>query len=351
MKRQRRTAATLAWLFCGLTAVAPAWGQDAPSASEPEREVSSKLYGEARTALRDADYPLCFAKATAAWAVDEHPKIGAIRADCAARTGKHLEAIRSATAVADRLEGPIGERMEEVIDTARPHVSWLRLSVTPSDAKVTLDGELLNGVPLPLYLPPGEHRLLVEAARYEEVERVVSLTAGQESRLVIALERAGQTPPMPTPVSNPDPDDPPQVEPSAAPAWPWVAGVGGVLSAGLLVGGVVLRRDGQSIDDGNRVLIDELGHDGATPGACAQQEALCQTIDEQTAAADERLNASTGLLVAGGALGLVTLVTSVALAASETDSGANKEEEERAHVRWEPILGPRRAGLSAAWRW
>ena len=87
----------------------------------------------------------------------------------------------------------VGREASQRIDVApRPLPGRLTLDVTPADARVSLDGEVIGSAPLAdLDVEAGEHLLRIEAPRYRALEQPLVITGRQvQQRLDLALEPA-----------------------------------------------------------------------------------------------------------------------------------------------------------------
>lgn len=139
----------------------------------------------------------------------------------------------------------------------------LRLVGLPSEAKVTLDGELLAERDFAVDL--GAHRLAIEAEGFERLDAEISLARGERRRVDVVLRRKAR-PPAPI-VAEAEAGE--SVAESgdgvrAAVFWSSV----GVAVAGTAVGvvGVVVERGASARVEESRAAIDEAS--GGSLGAC-----------------------------------------------------------------------------------
>lgn len=122
-------------------------------------------------------------------------------------------------------------------DSTRAHIE---LTGTPPGATVRIDGEQVGELPYTGELPPGEHRVVVEAPGHLGVERSLQTSAGASVAIELRLD--------PAPTAEASPLDAPSPEPQ--PRWRLtLAGTSLALGLGGLVSGVTfLALDGRPIE-------------------------------------------------------------------------------------------------------
>lgn len=80
-----------------------------------------------------------------------------------------------------------------------PIVTHLSVTATPAGARVTIDGEPHGAAPLDVDVVPGEHRVVVSAARHQSRAVTLTLASGESRRLDLQLrEDAPPAPPITT---------------------------------------------------------------------------------------------------------------------------------------------------------
>lgn len=78
-----------------------------------------------------------------------------------------------------------------------PVVTHLSITAAPAGARVTIDGEPHGAVPLGVDVTPGEHRVVVSAARHQSSAVTLTLASGESRRLDLQLrEDAPPAPPI-----------------------------------------------------------------------------------------------------------------------------------------------------------
>ncbi|MEM6849547.1 MAG: hypothetical protein AAF580_16020 [Pseudomonadota bacterium] len=222
---------------------------------------------------------------------------------------------------------------------SRSKVGTLRIQVVPQSASLRLDGSPLEAGSQSAYVAPGNHELEAIAPRYEPLVRQFSAAAGEEVVIELKLSMVGSG-------KTSEGGD------VGLPAWPFVAGIGGAVTVGLLTGGAVLLVRGRDAGDEADALLSALGP--RVPGRClGAARQTCEAIDQRTADKDRDLNTSTGLFIAGAGVGVATIVTSIVLAASDDgDAEAGGAElGEPSAWRLTPRWSPGEVGATATWHW
>ncbi len=127
------------------------------------------------------------------------------------KLGRYLEAIRHFRQLLQEAESVSDELRTQVeinIDEAKQYVAVLRFRVEPDGAVITVDGEDVGLSPYeePLFVAPGEHKIVVSAEGYAPFETSVTMEAGAESERTVELEKIKVVKQEPEP-------EPPEPEP------------------------------------------------------------------------------------------------------------------------------------------
>lgn len=169
-----------------------------------------------------------------------------------------------------------GQAMRTALESFRPETVAVTLTGTPESATVWL-GRRTGHLPLIATITPGEHRLRVSADGYATHTETVNIPATDtEWNHEVRLERSTD----PEPVRNEDPND--TSEPGSSRGALVGLGVTAMVAgaATAVVGGVLLARDGECVEDG-----------------CVATGTVVEEHDTG--------GAGVGLLIAGGALALI----------------------------------------------
>ena len=151
----------------------------------------------------------------------------------------------------------------------------LRVEVDPPGAQLLLDGKSIgeSGRPVAVRVKPGGHAVLAKKDGFEPSAETIDVVAGQERVVALKLQRMGASPAplgraavVPSAPSQPDQpaaiDDPAlsaQVEavPEDRPIWkrwPFWAGVGAVVTAGVVTGVLLSSGGGESLPAHNDLV-------------------------------------------------------------------------------------------------
>lgn len=124
--------------------------------------------------------------------------------------GRWVEAEQTLNAVR-AIDDPWVQRhratIDEALRTIGEHLGTLSLTVEPADAIARVDGAILN-TGTAIRIPVGAVRVRVEREGYFEVERLVTITAGQSAGETVTLRA------RPAPIASP-----PRREPPPRPQW------------------------------------------------------------------------------------------------------------------------------------
>lgn len=173
-----------------------------------------------------------------------------------------------------------------------PTIPVVLVKLQGASAAATLEIDGVKAAPSqPVALDPGEHRVVAKDGT-ATVERTIPLRAGDaklELELTFAADGAGSAsgPGALTPRTV-------RVEGSLAPGIALLATGGASLIAGAVLGGLALGRDGD---------VTELCPDGVCPSGVDRV-----AVEDAQSEAQTFAHASTGLLIAGGALAAVGVV-------------------------------------------
>ncbi|MBI5516389.1 MAG: PEGA domain-containing protein [Deltaproteobacteria bacterium] len=112
---------------------------------------------------------------------------------------RYPEAARSLESYLAQAEGLAPERRAEVqavLAQLRALLAYVRVTVTPPEAPLTIDGVAVPREALaePLALGPDRHTLVVSAEGYETEERALSLASGDHQETAFALRRRVEAP-------------------------------------------------------------------------------------------------------------------------------------------------------------
>jgi hypothetical protein len=126
------------------------------------------------------------------------------------------------------------ERFRTLFNSVRTKVGAFAITTYPEGAHVEVDGVSWGTSPLtaPVFVDPGEHRVLVRLAGYPPVERLLNVAAGGTMALRVDLTAEQGAPPPTATAPQPSADEP---APSPSPIPPPVAPERGFGTRGVVV--------------------------------------------------------------------------------------------------------------------
>jgi len=266
---------------------APALAQPGPTAANRASELFDKgtaLYKQSRWVEAEAAFQQ-------AWDLRKSFDLAANLGDCELEIGQNREAAEHlAYAVREfPLSGKpaLRERLQQRSAQARALVGALKVRVNVQGAEVLVDGRKVGVAPLAddVFVDPGAHTIEARLGEYETVRVNVEVARGGSKEVPIVLVKG---------VAGGD-------GPNKA-----VLISGGVVTGVALITGTVLAVVAHAKASDANAKAATLPQPGAA-SPCGQQAAVCSTIDSDWAARDHLSNASMGVFIVGGAVGLATL--------------------------------------------
>src|SRR5690606_16690256 len=207
--------------------------------------------------------------------------------------------------------------LEASFQQALQHVGVLELSITPSDATLTIDSRPAHPVADRLYLDPGTRKLVASAQGHQTLQDFISIKAGETKQAEITLQPdpQAQTPPTsgePGTLTELEPTDSSTTYPVARKKPSWIPVIIGgavtAVAAGVYVGFRLRAEDARDDAEEFRTAAEErygLAPCLTSPGSASSD---CADIEK----ASDRFESSTRI-------GNIALVAgSVALAATAT---------------------------------
>jgi len=190
------------WLFVCLAGTEPVLAtpdtHDAASTSDepdtsPEHAASRKSFDQGVRLFQSGNIPGALSEFKAAYAL--HPNSAALQniALCQKKLFRYRAARTALESLLAQHANEISPAERKTIDAAirdlSTHIGTLTLRVTPSAARVSLDGSRLpaHEWSKPIELDVGEHQLHVEADGYEPSKRFVTVAGGPNPPLSISL--------------------------------------------------------------------------------------------------------------------------------------------------------------------
>lgn len=218
------------------------------------------------------------------------------------------------------------------LSRVRRFVSEVRWEVYPPEAKVYLDGKLIDPSK-DMFVRSGKHQVVAKFDGRQSLDPNRTLRPSRMERIKVVV-------PDPIPGFHDNDDDSTQ-------AWPWIAGVGTTLTLVAIVTGAVLTVQANDHDDRADELLAELPPIGDGRGACAGANgAVCDQILDERQGRDSAQNAATGMWVTAGLLGVGTTLGAVLAAQME-----EADKDSSPSIKVSPVVGVSRCGLQLTGRW
>ncbi|WP_242516466.1 PEGA domain-containing protein [Sorangium cellulosum] len=294
--------------------VASAQQAATPAAAEETDALTDKarqLYEEGRAAAAAGQWADAHASFLAAWAIKNHYQIASNLGVACLKLGKHRDAAEYLTRyLREAPASKVRERQaaEASLKEALAKVASVTVQVAPQGAEVTVDRAAVGRAPLPdpVFLDPGQHEIGARLEGHVPEKRPIEAAAGAAETVVLQLDR------RPAPDAGvgagagvvAGPVVPPRDNVRTAVL------VGGGIAAGAgVVTGVVLTvlSNGRASDaeELRRELITEGGGFALCPDV---NPSRCAALKDTVLAKNDLTNAAFWSFVAGGAIGVGTLV-------------------------------------------
>lgn len=198
-------------------------------AGKEEREAKA-LFKEGKQLAESGDYAGAAEMFQAAYARFPNPKILLNLAAVLEALGRNVEAAETYEKFVADPSTPRAKKaeIESKLADLEKTLGMLRVTVDPSDARITLDGkEQSRAVPFVVRVNPGGHALVFEKEGYAPSAHSLDVVAGKEHELSVKLRRSGE--PAPAPIVTAAPPSTPD-EPGLAPAEPVAPADAGVVA-------------------------------------------------------------------------------------------------------------------------
>jgi hypothetical protein len=305
-----------------------------PPPPNPESTVMTdkarQLYEEGLAAIQKSKWLEARAALVAAWSLTKHWQIAANLAGCELELGKYRDAAEHAAYYLKNAPPDRSARAEAQLNRAKEKIGTLTVGVDDAGAEVLVDEVVVGQSPLrdPIYLDPGEHRVLVRRSGRPDVVQGVTLAAG-ESRAITMKDEAQVPPPPVTPQK-------PRL-PTA------VLVVTGVLGAGGVAVGAGLTAAANGKGSERATLLAKLGDSGCAGGTGAVS-GDCTKLLNAAKSQSTLSNAAIAGFVSGG-------VFAVATAGLGLWASSKPATRERTQIRVAPVVSATDRGVVMVGTW
>lgn len=271
-------------------------------AAEPEETPQSEddFFARGKALFAEGKYAEAYEAYKQAWARERSYDVAGNLGNVEVKLGRWADATEHLTYARDHLppsleaerKREVLARITELLSEVRAKVTEVDLVIQPKHAAIAVDGHARERiVPDKLWLEPGDHKLEVSADGHQPAVRTMRATAGGHQRVELALHPLGKKPA--TAVSD------------NGPSLALIVTGAVVGAAGIGVGiGLVVAAEGKG--DDRRAVAEGLASNAC--GAGTTRTAECQQIEDLSAEENTLRNVGIASLVAGGTIGIATLV-------------------------------------------
>ncbi len=293
---------------------APADPGEPAAAEDPDAAKARQLFEQGVAAMKEQQWARAETLFEQAYELKRHYQIAGNLGTCELELGKHAEAATHLHAALTELGDDPGhepERLElkRLLTTARAQCSTLELRVEPAGEtglEVTVDGRRLSWPERLVFVPPGKHEITArQLATSREASARLETEAGVTRKVALELGEGSSAPPPPSTGDEAG---------SELPSYPVWIGIGATVAAA--GAGIALRIVGAGAESDADQLRDDLR---AGQTSCP---ADCPELIDRYGDADGAYDASTGLLIAAGALAAATVGYAVLVWTDDGDEPA-----------------------------
>ena len=283
-----------------------------------------QLFDEGNAFYREGNFAAAEAKFQQSFDLKPVFDVAANLGDCEIEIGQHRDAAEHLAYAVKNFPvtggADVRAQLESRLREALTKVGALTIQPNVPGAAIAVDGTKIGESPLDhdIYVEPGAHTISATKDGYERASAEITATAGEKQAVGLTLKLLKE-----------DGAGGGSGEEEGSGAYPWVVGIGtGLALAGIGAGVGLLVAGGGKKDDA--AALEEAS---TASGGCAGP---CPDVASAYADADTLYNASAGVFVAGGVIGLATLVYAIAAMPGDDDSTAGLPL---------PVVGPGYAGL------
>lgn len=290
-------------------------------------DKSRQLYEEGLAAYKKGRGQEAHASFLAAWSLKKHWQIAANLADIELELGKNREAAEHATYYQKNTTADRHDKAEALVKRALAQVGTLVVNVDTAGADVLIDDALAGRAPLedPVFVEPGEHRVLARLPGRADAAQVVTLAAGGSQTVSLKLLA---------------PSPPPLLPPAAAGPNKAIVIAGAVVTGVGAVTGVVLAVLSHGKGSDADAALANLTASGGN-NLCQTSATACTTIHNDRLAHDALAKGTVGAFVGAGAIGIATLSYALLARRGSTSTG----------VKVMPTVGSNGAGMAVMGAW
>lgn len=314
----------------------------APAPDPGEGDELSRLYNEGYNAFQAGEFEKAEQRLQRAWALSKSYDIAGTLGSAKLELGKYREAaLYLSFALRNALpstRATVRDRIKRDLDGARTHLATIKLTVNLAEAKVAIDGAIVDPLFLgaEVYVDPGKRNFEAMAEGYTTATSSIEVKAGEVQVVTLTLERTaapkgGGTAPPPAPTTQSTP----------LPA----AILGGAGGLAIIVGAVLIGAAESSKRTAYDLSIDTLTPDGNP--TCPRQgpgpTERCDDLRSSAQNADAFGNVGIGVFIGAGVL--IAGATAYMLFRPEPPPGAQGEGAPGPTSQIVPVVGTSGGGV------
>jgi hypothetical protein len=202
-----------------LAASVPAHAKE-PKKSTAEQKEADRHFKAGVALFKEGKFKEALAEFERAYEITPHPLVLYNIAGCHRELSNYGEAIRFYERFIKEGKGQVPatrlNTAQTELDSILSRIARITIVIQgPPYAQLFLDGAPLGTmpVPMPLVLPPGEHKIVAKAEGFKDAERTLRVASGDEAEISLTLSEAPKAKEEPISITGPTTTGPGVVEP------------------------------------------------------------------------------------------------------------------------------------------
>jgi hypothetical protein len=198
-------------LLALLVASVPAYAKAPKQKPNAEQKEADRHFKSGVALFKEGKFKEALAEFERAYEIAPHPLVLYNIAGCHRELSNYGDAIRFYERFLEEGKGQVPparlNTAQTELDAILARIARVTIIIQgPPYATLFLDGEQLGTmpIPMPLVLPPGEHKLVAKADGYKDAQRTLRVASGDEAEISLTLSEAPKDP-EPVTITNPKP--------------------------------------------------------------------------------------------------------------------------------------------------
>jgi hypothetical protein len=175
----------------------PAYAKDPPKKPSAEQKEADRHFKSGVALFKEGKFKEALAEFERAYEIAPHPLVLYNIAGCYRELSNYGEAIRFYERFIKEGKGKVPatrlNTAQTELDAILARIARITIVIQgPPYAQLFLDGAPLGTmpVPMPLVLPPGEHKIVAKADGFKDAERTLRVASGDEAEISLTLSEA-----------------------------------------------------------------------------------------------------------------------------------------------------------------